>query len=170
MVTFVIHESMIQERVAVQIKIKPYLKAFLLSIYGKNEPLFFPKKDKFNDLLAHLLSKPPSNFIPKAPSPDGLLVIIPYFEHINIVCYNHLSQNSQVIFEQRVQARFWVTFESYIDESFRLNISISNAISLFVEKYNIPYTSVVEDMLKKAIYRSRRIQKKYPKRSYTYNK
>lgn len=161
---------MSQERLTVQIKIKPHLKAFLLSVYGEQQPLFFPKKDKFNELLAFLLSKPPADYKPKPINTTDLQVIIPYFEHINIVSYNHLSRRSQRIFENRINTRFWVTYEDFLDVCFRHNIKRSEAITLFIEKYNLPYTTYIEDMLRKAIYRSRVIQKKYPTRTYTKRK
>jgi len=146
---------------------KPYLKAFVLSVYGK-EPVFFPKRDKLNDLLQILLAKPPSNYKPIKPKDKNscLEVILPYFENLNISTYNYLSELSQRAFEKRIKSRFWVTFEDFMDESFRNNLTKADAIALFIEKYNLPYDSYIEDMLRKSIYRSRRILQKYPKRRY----
>lgn len=156
-----------QNRITVQIALKPYLKAFLLSIYGGPEPLFFPKKDKFSDLLAFLIAKAPADHVPEKRDPEKLQVILPYFEHINILSYNYLSEKSQVIFENRVSNRFWVIFEDFMDKCFQKNIRRSEAIALFIEKYQLPYDATIEDMLRKAIYRSMRLQKKYPVRKYT---
>ena len=155
----------LKDRITVSIKIKPFLKAYLLSIYG-NEPIFFPKQDKFNDRIAFLLDKqPPDNTI-KPASSDHLSVIIPYFEHINITSFNYMSENSQLVFENAVQSRFWVTYEDFMDECFKQDIQVSKAIVLFIEKYKLPYTTEIEDMLRKAIYRSRMLQRKHPRRKY----
>ena len=160
-----------RNRPTVHIRMKPFLKAFVVSVYGP-QPVFFPKRDKLNDLLQLLLAKPPSSIKPIKPAERSgyLEVILPYFENLNINVYNHLSENSQAAFEKRIKSRFWVTFEDFMDEAFRHGLQKNDAITLFMEKYDLPFDSYIEDMLRKAIYRSRRIQQKYPKRQYRYRK
>jgi len=154
------------DRLTVHIEMKPYLKAFLLSIYG-DEPVFFPKRDKLNDLLQLLLVKPSKNHKPQKPDrKNSLEVILPYFENLNIYSYNHLSRRSQVSFVNFLKKRFWVTFEDFMNECARNGLLRSDAIDLFIEKYNLPYHSGIYDMLNKATYRSKVISKKYPTRQY----
>lgn len=142
-----------------------YLKAFLISCYHQ-DPLFFPKRDKLNDLLELLLTKRPKNYKPKDPEGDYVEIILPYFENLNIMSYHYLSENSEKAFVKRVKKIFWVTFEEFMDESFRNDMGRNGAIYLFIEKYDLPLDTKIEDMLKKRLYRSRRIFRKYPKRNY----
>jgi hypothetical protein len=159
-----------KDRLTIKIKIKPHFKQFLLSVYGKKEPLYFPKKDKFNDLLCLLLAKPPLDYNPKLNGSDTIEIIIPYFENLNIMSYNYLSQRSQKTFVNRVKKRFWVTFEDFMDTCFRRNINVTDSIALFIEKYNLDYDEKIEDILRKDIYRSRLISQKYPRRGYNKRK
>lgn len=155
-----------KDRLTVKVKIKPHLKQFLLAVYGKKEPLYFPKKDKLNDLLCLLLSKPPEDYNPKLNGSDTIEIIIPYFENLNIMSYHYLSQRSQKTFVNRIKKRFWVTFEDFMDTCFRKNINVTDSIALFIEKYNLDYDEKIEDILRKDIYRSRLISQKYPRRGY----
>lgn len=145
---------------------EPYLKAFLLSCYNQEPPIFLPKRDKLNDMLQLLLAKPPKDHKPAPPDPDQLEVVIPYFENLNIMSYHYLSPANQQRFARRVKQIFWVTFEDFMDECFRHDMRRNDAIYLFIEKYNLPVDSRIEDMLRKEIYRSKRIFRKYPKREY----
>lgn len=145
---------------------EPHLKAFLLSSYRQEPPLFFPKKDKLNDLLQLLLSKPPKDYKPVAREGDHLEVILPYFENLNIMSYHYLSPANQKIFARRIRKIFWITFEDFMDECFRNDLRRNDAIYLFIEKYNLPVDSRIEDMLRKELYRSKIIFRKYPKRGY----
>lgn len=145
---------------------EPYLKAFLLSCYNQQEPVFFPKRDQLNDMLQLLLARPPKDLKPVPPDPDQLEVVIPYFENLNIMSYHYLSPNNQQVFARRVKQIFRVTYLDFMDECFRHEMRRNDAIYLFIEKYNIPLDTRIEDMLRKELYRSKRIFRKYPKREY----
>ena len=155
------------DRITVHVKMKPYLRAFLIAIYGK-EPVFFPKKDRLNDMLQLLLTKPPKNHIPPSDHSGTIEIVLPYFENLNIHYNHYLSERSQQTFEERVNKRFWVVYEEFLDECLLKGMTRNSAIALFIEKYNLPYNSRIEDRLRKAIYRSIRIQTKYPKRNYKF--
>lgn len=145
---------------------EPYLKAFLLSCYNQQEPVFFPKRDQLNDMLQLLLARPPKDLKSVPPDPDQLEVVIPYFENLNIMSYHYLSPNNQQVFARRVKQIFRVTYLDFMDECFRHEMRRNDAIYLFIEKYNIPLDTRIEDMLRKELYRSKRIFRKYPKREY----
>jgi len=145
---------------------EPYLKAFLLSVYNQEPPIFFPKKDKLNDLLHLLLRKQPIKHLPKGPACDYLEIIIPYFEDLNIMSYNYLSPEAQRIFCRRVNMIFWATFEDFMDECFRQDMRRNDSVYLFIEKYNLPEDSKIVDRLRKELYRFKGIFRKYPKRAY----
>lgn len=149
---------------------EPHLKAFILSAYNQEEPVFFPKRDKLNDMLQLLLSKPPKDLKYSAhepdPEEDHLQVILPYFENLNIMSYHYLSPHNQRVFAYRIKQIFWVTYEEFMDECFRHDIRRNDAIYLFIDKYRLPVTPRIEDMLRKELYRSKRIFRKWPKREY----
>lgn len=145
---------------------EPHLKAFLVSVYKQEPPIFFPKKDKLSDLLQLLLAKPPKDAKYCQGGEDHLEVIIPYFENLNIMSYHYLSVHNQHVFARRIKQIFWVTFEEFMDECFRHDIRRNDAIYLFIEKYNLPVDSRIEEMLRKELYRSKRIFRKWPKRNY----
>lgn len=154
-----------KDRITVKIPMEPYLKAFLVSVY-KQEPLYFPKRDRLNDLLSLLLARTPKEFVPRDPHPPYAEVVLPYFENLNIMSYNYLSEASQRAFTRRVRKIFWCSFEDFMDECFRQDLGRNESVNLFIEKYNLPLDTNIEDMLRKEIYRSKRIFKKYPKRGY----
>jgi len=159
-----------KDRLTVKIKMAPYLKSFLLSCYNQQQPIYFPKRDKLNDLLQLLLSKPPMDLKPVPADHDSLEVVIPYFENLNVTSYHYLSPANQERFVHRVKQIFWVTFEDFMDECFRHDMRRNDAIYLFIEKYNLPADGRIEDMLRKELYRSKKIFRKYPKRDYKKSK
>ena len=123
-----------KDRLTVKISMDPHLKAFLLSVYRQEPPIFFPKKDKLNDMLQLLLAKPPKDVSHKKPDDCFLEVILPYFENMNIMSYHYLSPSNQRVFARRVKQIFCVTFEDFMDECFRHDIRRNDAIYLFIEK------------------------------------
>ncbi len=153
-------------RPTVHIKLKPYLKAFMLHLYDKNEPIFIPKKDYFNKLIAELVTKTPADYKYKPATPQHLEIILPYYDYMDIRTYNFLSDRAQRDFENKLQDRFWVAYESFMDKKFILKISIIDAIGLFIEEYHLPYTSQLEATLQKRIYRSRHFNNSRRKRKY----
>lgn len=149
---------------------EPHLKAFLISVYRQQPPVFFPKRDRLNDLLQLLLDKPPRDHNHKPPESCYLEVIIPYFENLNVMSYHYLSERNQVLFSKKVKQMFNATFIDFMEECFRNDISKSDSVCLFLEKYEIPFDSKIEDMLRKYLYRSKRILRKYPRREYRRSK
>lgn len=145
---------------------EPYLKAYLLSVYRQEPPIFFPKRDRLNDLLQLLLAKPPINLKHKPPDECYLEVIVPYFENLNIMSYHYLSATNQRLFAKKVKQMFTVTFLDFMEKCFLNDLGKSDSVYLFLEKYNIPVDSKIEDMLRKTLYRSKRLTRKYPTRDY----
>lgn len=163
-------KSMTVDRITVKVRMKPYLKAFIMHKF-EEEPVFFPKKDKLNALLYFLIQKQPAGYIQKVlDKKEYLEITLPYFEDRNINYYNHLSERSQVIIERRIRELFFVTFTQYMDQCFLRNISKVDSVSSFIELYNLPYTSGLDDMLRKELYRSKRMIQKWPLRDYNFSK
>lgn len=145
---------------------EPYLKEFLLSVHRQDPPVFFPKRDRLNDLLQLLLTKPPKDLKIFPREECYLEVIVPYFENLNILSYNYLSPSAEKLFAKKVKQMFNVTFIDFMEECFRNDLGKTDSIYLFLEKYNITADSQIEDMLRKTLYRSKRILRKYPRREY----
>lgn len=160
------HIQSMKDRLTVKIAMEPYLQAFLICVYRQQPPLFFPKRDRLNDLLQILLAKPPKDHKPRPSERDHLEVIIPYFENLNIMSYHYLSIRNQVIFSKKVKQMFNCTYIDFMEKCFMNDISKNDAIALFLEKYDIPVDDKIEDMLRKQLYRSKRITRKYPIRDY----
>lgn len=155
-----------KDRITVKIEMEPHLKAFLLSVYRQQPPVFFPKRDRLNDLLQLLLAKPPKNLKQKPPPECYLEVIVPYFENLNIFSYHYLSPLNERLFVKKVKQMFNVTFIDFMEECFRHDLGRTDSIYLFLEKYEISADSKIEDTLRKASYRSKRITRRYPRREY----
>jgi hypothetical protein len=157
-----------QQRITVFIKLKPYLKAFLVSVYGK-EPIFFPrsKEDRFVNIIEKLLIKPPENYqVEQLDREQHIEVILPFYMFTNIYSKNYISHKSQRIFEERVNSIFWEVYYDFMDDCLSDDISRNLATNLFIEKYNLPYTAQLDDMLTKGLYRSKKLLRKYPLRKY----
>ncbi len=158
-----------KSRITVSVKMDRRLKAFIISTYGK-EPVYFPKRDKLNSLLSVLLSKPPADLKLNPLDRDQLLtIILPYFEHININSHNHLSNHAQRVFQKRVKTMFDVAFVDFVDKCLLDGIDKVDAVNLFVSKYNLPDDLAHQDALLKAIYRSKKLMNRYPRRKYVKN-
>ena len=156
-------------RLTVFIKIKPYLKAFLISVFGE-EPVFIPKNfdGLYINIFEKLLIKPNVRDIISIPDNknDYIEIILPYYPNTNINVKNFLSANSQRIIEQRIADIFWETFYHYISDLLKHNISINGAIYSFMERYNLPFDSNIEDTLKKSHYRRKNKFLQVPTRQY----
>lgn len=93
-------------------------------------------------------------------------MIVPYFENLNIMSYHYLSATNQRLFAKKVKQMFTVTFLDFMEKCFLNDLGKSDSVYLFLEKYNIPVDSKIEDMLRKTLYRSKRLTRKYPTRDY----
>lgn len=156
---------MLKNRITVHVKLKPHLKDFLISTRGP-EPIFLPKTDKLRGLLYEMLKPRRKDQKPSKKNENTVEIIIPYFEHLNISTHNYLSPAKQKAIEELLELRFWYQFEKDMLTWYSYNINVSTSIAMFIEEYNLPYTSQMEDMLRKAFYRSQRINSKRPKRPH----
>ncbi len=156
------------KRTVVHIRMKPYLKAFFLSLYPEQqEPIFMPKRDKFNEALAFLLSKAPRDFNQaQISSKTDLRIMLPYFEHLNALTHNYLSEKAQRAFCRTVSTMFNYLFIDFMLANYSHGFSRNDGIDMFLEKYKIPQHSYITEMLVKMVYRHVDLKKKYPKRKY----
>lgn len=156
------------KRMTVNIKMDDYLIRFLYSVYQPDkldEPLFLPGRHRLNKNLSLLLSRPPETPT-LCGGPSYLELVIPYFENVNINSVNYISQKSQRTFSRLVRNIFTVQYFEFIDDCLINSIERIDAVNLFIEKYNQPDDLKFQDRLLKMIYRSKKIMKKSPTRTY----
>jgi hypothetical protein len=160
---------MANNRLSIYVKMDPFLKAFCISIFGE-EPIFIPRNNDgiYIGIFEKYLVKPTIHDIISIPEDRSniLEITLPYYPNTNINVKNFLSANSQAIIKQRVADLFWEDYYRYMTESYKDNIPISNAIMFFIEKHNLPYKGKIDEMLRKSLYRRKKLIFQRPKRQY----
>ncbi|MHC1707501.1 MAG: hypothetical protein AB9842_08265 [Bacteroidales bacterium] len=151
-------------QITVIIKIDPHLKAYLVKLYGP-EPIVFPRKHRFNNVLIRLLDKPARNsahyFIRDYNTVE---IVLPYNDVKNINCYNYLGFHNQIEFRKAVWIDFISDFEEFVIEYKLKNLERKEAILKFMEFFNISEEGITFD----AFYRYfSRMQKKHRQRKLT---
>lgn len=134
-----------------RIKIKEYLKEYLISIYD-GEPVRFPDD---SDLLATLHDVRiirPCN----APEDDdcNLEIVIPYQKvGKNARTHNYISRRGQLELQKKVQRLFTAHLNEFIMDCRLKGYEYQASIELFADKYNLQSISI--GGLKKKNYRKR---------------
>lgn len=139
----------------VVLRLEPFYQLFLRSYFNCENIIFeFPKKGNFNNLLAHLVLKPPRENSPakKPASEYDFKVALPYMEHKDVFCYNYISNYSMHIFQSKVHIFFKLIFHTEMDISVhKLKLSKIQSVRIFVEKYNLNVDN--QERLVKGYYR-----------------
>ncbi len=158
-----------QNRHTLKIKMKPYLKAFIVHVHGKgSEPVFVPKKDPISRFLNHSLIKRPVNVKEIIlPDEDYIELILPFFEWHSPLVYNYMTGKTEVIFENLIQDIFWVTFTRFSNEKFLAGIPTNLVPHLYIAQYELPDDESLENNLVKYIYRHQSKFVKSPIRNYS---
>lgn len=155
----------------ISIPIKPYLKDFLINMYGQ-EPIPASKKNLIGILIEPLLQKPPADYIPSKTIKDDNSILV------DVVWYNkecgsrknplfnyYLGKDDQISFNKGVAKIFNTEFFSFVDghllafQQLNRSVEIKNTINLFCEKNNISIDHANYDMLQKSYYRYRKNKK-----------
>ena len=148
----------------ISIPIKPYLKDFLINMYGQ-EPIPASNKNLVGILLEPMLQKPPKDYIPAqtVSKPDNILIQVLNCKkkedlQKNPMYYFWVSADDQNRFQRGIANIFNHVFYTYADSSLKYNkneIEIKICIDNFcqIHKLNPEYASY--DMLKKNYYRYR---------------
>jgi hypothetical protein len=133
-----------------------YLVKFLEKLYGKS-PVAFPRNSNFNAILDVFLEKQPPNSKPISSLETSSLVIrLPYFDHKDVRSYNFLSPTKENILIKEIWKFFKITFRSEISKSLCLGLDRKDAITLFMEKYDLPEDG--RDLLEKDFQRYLRLR------------
>ena len=138
-----------------RIKIKEYLKEYLISIYG-SEPVRFPDD---SDLLATLhdvrITRPRN-----APDDEenNLEIVIPYQKvGKNARTHNYISRRGQLELQKKVQRLFSASLNEFVSDCRTKGYEYQASIEMFADLHNLQSISIGD--LKKKDYR-RRVKKR----------
>jgi hypothetical protein len=152
--------------VSISISIKKHLEEYLVGKFNdfKGSPVHLPGNLDICHLLYDLLCKRPSN----VPVPDGTLrIALPNRrEGKDPEYYNHLSERSQRILENKIESMFWADLHDLMDYNKHiLGMGYSDTVYTFMLRYGIH--SISEDAIIKNYYRWRdKIRHRKKKREY----
>lgn len=139
--------------------IKPYLVDFLLGQYpdyvefGKLTASLniYPGK-----LIHELLAPQPQNYEVANKNTEGMEIILPYYNDLNVRSRNYLSINSQRIFCKKIRAHFTARLVEYIQDAMRSGIDFIDAVDRFMEIKSINPENITRNALIKDFYRFRK--------------
>ena len=84
----------------ITIKVKSYLKKYLIKLYG-DEPVKFPQRHNYNRFLIQRLSKTGKHFFKKInDKSDYIEIMLPFNELKDIRSYNYLSEENKIAFRK----------------------------------------------------------------------
>lgn len=143
--------------ITITIKIKPYLKDFLVHINGHELPdgsqvVVASKKNITGFYLFPLLEKTPVGWKPLQDDPRKLLSIeMPYMPEMNIRYNNYLSDVGMRHFQSAIENIFLAEFYREVSRSINASpgCKIKDAILDFCYGYEISFDNITFEMLRK---------------------
>lgn len=140
--------------ITTKIKLKTYLKEFLISLYG-DEPLIFPQNSDLLIFLHTFRMKPPKKRVTIPEEETNTTIIIPFQKMgRDSRTYNYLGRRAQIELQKKVHTLFCVTLNDYIAQKVHIeHLSWQAAIELFAEEFEI--TGISLEGLKQKNYRDR---------------
>ncbi|MFO7722214.1 MAG: hypothetical protein R6V49_03230 [Bacteroidales bacterium] len=150
-------------KIYITVRIKPYLKDFLLHINGEQAPngehmVVASKKNITGFFVFPLLEKTPECWKPLKDDLTKLLTIeLPYNPEMNIRCNNYVSDTGMRHFQSAIESIFLAEF--YREVSYTLthnpHAKIKDAIIDFCYAFGISFDNVNYEMLRKKYTRYR---------------
>lgn len=150
----------------ISIPIKPYLKDFLINMYGQ-EPIPASKKNFIGIILEPMLNKPPADYVPVSYHPDPNRILVKLIRNNkekemrkNPLYYFYISTDDEINFQHYVVKFFNQTFICYSDAAVDISIEhdikkhdLKDIFDNFCQKYSISSDNATYEMLKKKYYR-----------------
>lgn len=138
--------------ITTRIKLKPYLREFLIAKFGE-EPIRFPENSDLLVFVHEFRTKPPK--ITVHNSEENTEIVIPYQKQgRDPRTYNYLGKRAQMEFQKKVHTLFCATLNDYVAHKVHvLGLEWQAAIELFTETFQIE--SITIDGLKQKNYRDR---------------
>lgn len=123
----------------VNIKCYPYVISYIESIYGP-QPICFPKKDRFNTMLAFSVIKTPRDYAGEHDfGNETLSVCLPGMEDKNVQTWNYVPECAKREIASAMKALMFSEFHCHMDRAKSKDIAfnVHSSIYLFMEKYEI---------------------------------
>jgi hypothetical protein len=148
--------------VTVKLKIKPYLKKYLIGkSINKEEPLLFDRKDEFGDIIFSCLTNHDQQkflsindkefvyayFNQRWPRGEWCEIQLPYNRNFNVLYKNYLSDHNNRIIVDEITSRFYLELNKYL--VFNIDKGVHRKVILhhFLGLYNITEDDVNFDSI-----------------------
>jgi len=142
---------------SVAVKLKPYLQDFIRGFLN-DDAVTASTRNFIGKFLKIFLQYSPKEFIPSLHHTDEYLVIeLKYFSDssLDIRGNVYMSEQNQKAFETLLDDFFKNLFYQYMSDKTRYNEEIKKCILDFCDFYNITYSGINYETLKKSYYRFR---------------
>jgi len=156
-----------EDTYSITIKLKPVLQEFIQGIHGN--PIVASRRTFFGKLVQIFLQPRPADITPEfESSAEFVTVVLPYWNDLNIANGNMwIPPREQVFLEQVLDAYFKEIFLNYVNDKIRYAVvtpqgriarrtRIKDTILQFCADYNMTYSVIFYETLKKRHYRNRR--------------
>lgn len=144
-------------RISVLVEVKPYIKAYLCTLYG-SQPVCFPRKSMYNRFLIQKIVRRPDNAAIDLDRDGKIEILLPFNPVKNVYTYNYIGRDEQEKLRKMFKDDFTIDFREFIKEKLRDGWNRKEATILFMKAFNI----AEDDISFSAFYRdySRQLQKK----------
>ncbi len=141
-------------QITVAIKIKPYLKDYIISTYGP-EPVKITESNRLAPLFLKRLCKVPENYKPLKDYKDYIIFELPYGEK-NIRYNNYIPEDKQKYIAEFFESECKSQFRMFMNENQdKFSGVIKDVIFEFMRVYDINSGEDTYETLKKDYYRFR---------------
>ncbi|MBW6490842.1 MAG: hypothetical protein K0B15_06555 [Lentimicrobium sp.] len=126
--------------ITVNIKMPVYLIQYLENKYGP-QPITFPRKDRFGNILPQLTRKPTvseNQFI--VYGKHNLQVVLPFNAEKNVLYHNFIPEPAQALFESMIHKEFLTLFHSFMNEAFNCKVETTESVNVFIDIHQMDYS------------------------------
>jgi hypothetical protein len=126
--------------ISINIKMPAYLIQYLENKYG-SQPIAFPRKDRFGNILPQLTRKPDaSEFQFDHYGKNNLEVVLPYSVEKNVLYHNFMPKAAQVLFESMIHKEFLTLFHTFMNDAYNCKVEINESINVFIDIHQMDYS------------------------------
>jgi len=112
---------------------RPYLIQYLTNKYG-NQPIEFPRKDRFGSLLPQLTRKPnPGDNQFEHYGKSNLEVVLPFNEGRNVLYHNFIPAPAMLMFEGIILREFLAGFHDFMNQAYSCRVGPAESVNVFID-------------------------------------
>lgn len=142
-------------QITVAIKVKPYLKDYIIAIYGM-EPVKISDSNRLSPLFLKRLCKVPENYKPLKDYSEYIIFELPFNCDKNIRYNNYIPDAKQKYIAEFFESEFKAQFRMFMNENQdKFSGILKDIIFEFMRIYEIDSGEDTYEMLKKDYYRFR---------------